>query len=128
MTHTVAASLTDDPKWVKVKLTDGTGVEIEWKDGHPSSYTFPYLRNACPCAMCKEEREKTGREPGDPVPAAPGALPMFKPAMRPASVEPVGRYAIRFKWNDNHDLGIYSWTFLRSCCPCPACKAARKSE
>jgi DUF971 family protein len=117
-----------DPKSVKVNLTAGTGIEIEWKDGHRSSYTFPYLRDACPCAMCNDEREKSGREPGDSPRPAPGALPMFKAAAKPVSAEPVGKYAIKFTWNDSHDLGIYSWQFLREHCPCAECRAARGSE
>ena len=47
-----------DPKSVKVNLTTGTGVDIEWKDGHQSHYPFPFLRDACPCALCDEERGK----------------------------------------------------------------------
>ena len=46
-----------DPKSVKVNVTTGTGMEIEWKDGHKSAYSFPFLRDACPCALCNEERE-----------------------------------------------------------------------
>jgi DUF971 family protein len=107
---------------VKVNVTTGTGMEIEWKDGHYSSYSFPFLRDACPCALCDEERAKTGRKPGDPPKLAPGALPMFKPAAKPDHVEPVGKYAIKFRWNDGHELGIYSWQFLRDACPCEACK------
>ena len=49
--------LANDPKSVKINLTAGTGMEIEWKDGHRSSYTFPFLRDACPCALCDDERE-----------------------------------------------------------------------
>jgi DUF971 family protein len=37
----------------------------------------------------------------------------------------VGKYAIRFQWNDGHELGIYSWDFLREYCPCEACVAER---
>ena len=55
-------------------------MEIEWKDGHRSAYTFAFLRDACPCALCEDERAKAGRKAGAPVPLAPGALPMFKPA------------------------------------------------
>lgn len=117
-----------DPKSVKVNVTTGTGMEIEWKDGHRSSYSFPYLRDACPCALCDEERSKTGRRPGDPPKLAPGALPMFKPAAKPTEVEPVGKYAIKFKWNDGHELGIYSWQFLRDVCPCKECKLARPAQ
>jgi DUF971 family protein len=117
-----------DPKSVKVHLTAGTGVEIEWKDGHLSEYTFPFLRDACPCAMCNEEREKTGRRPGDPVKPMPGELPMFKAASKPTSAEPVGKYAVKFKWNDGHELGIYSWNWLREICPCEECQRERKAS
>src|SRR5579863_10020540 len=74
-----------DPKSVKINLTAGTGVDIEWKDGHQSHYSFVYLRDACPCALCDEERSKTRREPGEAPKPAPGALPMFKPAAKPTS-------------------------------------------
>ena len=120
-----AATEATDPRSVKVNLTAGTGVDIEWHDGHISHYNFPYLRDACPCAMCEEERSKTGRRPGAPVPVAPGTLPMFKPSPKPLSAEGVGKYAIKFSWNDNHDLGLYSWKFLREICPCAECKAAQ---
>jgi DUF971 family protein len=119
-----APTASTDPKSVKVNLTTGTGVDIEWKDGHVSHYNFVYLRDACPCAMCNEERDKVGRHPGEPARLAPGTLPMFKPAAKPDSAEAVGKYAIKFSWNDSHDLGIYSWKFLRDVCPCDACKLA----
>jgi DUF971 family protein len=110
-----------DPKSVKVRLQAGTGVEIEWLDGHLSQYTFPFLRDACPCALCDEERTKTGRKPGDPPHSKPGELPMFKPAVKPLSAEGVGKYALKFNWNDGHALGIYSWQWLRDICPCDQC-------
>jgi DUF971 family protein len=109
------------PEHVRVNKTEGTGVEITWKDGHTSQWTFAWLRDACPCATCVEEREATGREPGQPKPQPKTALPMFKPALRPNKVQPVGRYAISFDWNDGHTSGIYSWHYLRSICQCEAC-------
>jgi DUF971 family protein len=117
--------MTADPKSVKVHKTEGTGVEIEWKDGHHSTYTFPYLRDACPCALCNEERTKEKRRPGDPLKPIAGALPMFKALARPTHVETVGKYAIRFVWNDGHEHGIFSWDYLREWCPCPECKMKR---
>ena len=116
-----------DPKSVKVNLSSGAGLDIEWKDAHRSHYSFPFLRDACPCALCDDERNKSDRKPGEPPKTAPGALPMFKAAAKPESAEGVGKYAIRFKWNDSHDLGIYSWQFLRDVCPCEECKASRLS-
>jgi DUF971 family protein len=115
-----------DPKSVKVHLTEGTGVDIEWKDGHLSQYTFPFLRDACPCAMCDDERAKSGRKVGGKAQLKPGELPMFKAAVMPLSAEGVGKYAIKFKWNDGHELGIYSWNWLREICPCEECERERK--
>ena len=119
-----APTAATDPKSVKVNLTTGTGVDIQWADGHSSHYSFVFLRDACPCAMCEEERSKSGRKRGEPPKLAPGALPMFNPSAKPVSAEPMGKYAIRFKWNDDHDLGIYSWKLFRELCPCAECKAS----
>jgi len=117
----MSVSLKTDPQAVKVNISTGTGVEIEWKDGHRSSYTFAYLRDACPCALCDDERLKSGRKPGERPKETPGGLPMFKATAKPNHAQPVGKYAIKFQWNDGHDLGIYSWTFLREVCPCAEC-------
>jgi DUF971 family protein len=117
-----------DPKSVKVNLSTGTGLDIEWKDGHRSHYSFPFLRDACPCALCDEARSKKHQRPGEPPKLAAGALPMFKPAVKATSADGVGKYAIKFHFNDGHELGIYSWQFLRDWCPCEECKAARATH
>jgi DUF971 family protein len=83
------------PAKVKVDKSGGTGMAIEWKDGHRSAWNFAWLRAACPCATCHEARDKEGRAPG---------------------VTPVGNYAVRFKWNDGHEAGLYSWDYLRNVC------------
>jgi DUF971 family protein len=110
------------PLKVRVKKTEGTGVEIDWRDGHHSSWNFRWLRDACPCATCHEERESTGRQPGEPKPKAQGLLVMYQEPPRPVEVTPVGKYALRFKWNDGHEAGIYSWDYLRRVCTCNLCK------
>ena len=112
------------PKAIRVNKTSGTGVEIDWIDGHQSVYKFQYLRDACPCATCDDEREAQGRDFGEP-PKPKGALPMFREPARPSEISPVGNYAINFTWNDGHASGIYSWEFLRLICPCTECKARR---
>jgi len=118
---------TSQPASIKVPKTSGSTMDIVWKDGHQATYTFIYLRDACPCALCNEEREKQRRQPDQPSvkPDAPGSLPMFKPQLRPTEVAPVGNYAIRFSWNDGHQHGIYSWDYLRTWCPCAECHATR---
>jgi DUF971 family protein len=116
------------PASIKVHKSSGTTMEIGWNDGHQSTYTFSYLRDACPCALCNEEREKSHRLPDQPaVPEASAPLQMFKPSPRPTEVAQVGNYAIRFSWNDGHKHGIFSWDYLRNWCPCPECRAARHS-
>jgi DUF971 family protein len=116
-----------DPESVQVNVTSGAGMEILWKDGHVSRYGFTWLRDACPCAMCHAERAGAGRAIGAAPKPAPGTLPMYREPARPNDVTPVGHYAISFKWSDGHELGIYSWEFLRDHCPCEECKRARRS-
>jgi DUF971 family protein len=115
----------NDPKSVMIHLTTGTGVEIEWKDGHRSVFSFAFLREACPCALCDDERGKSGRKPGEVAKLAPGSLPMFKPVVKALAAEEVGKYALKFSFSDKHDLGIFSWFYLREVCPCVECATAR---
>ncbi len=109
------------PQKVRVKKSEGTGVEIDWRDGHQSSWNFRWLRDACPCATCHEERDKSGRAPGEAKPKAQTLLAMYEAPPRPVEVSPVGKYALKFKWNDGHEAGIYSWEYLRRVCQCPMC-------
>ena len=104
------------PAKVRVDKTGGTGMTIEWRDGHASSWTFAWLRDACPCATCHEEREKQGRAPGVGKPKPQSLLPMYEAPPRPNEIEPVGKYALRFKWNDGHEAGQFSWDYLRNVC------------
>lgn len=116
------------PAKIRVKKTEGTGVEIDWKDGHSSVWSFAWLRNACPCATCHEDRENTGRLPGVPKPKEQALLMLYEAPVKPLEVTPVGRYAIKFKWSDGHESGIYSWEYLRRVCLCDACIAERESH
>jgi DUF971 family protein len=109
------------PQKVRVMKSEGTGVAIEWKDGHHSAWNFGWLRNACPCATCNEERTHSGRKAGEAKPSPGGPLVMYQAPPRPLDVTPVGKYAIRFKWNDGHESGIYSWDYLRRVCQCGEC-------
>jgi DUF971 family protein len=112
-----------NPKSVKVNVTTGTGMDIEWDDGHRTHYSFQWLRDACPCATCTEERNNHHRQAGEPPKAANTLLPMYKEPARPKEVKPVGRYALNIAWNDGHASGIYSWDYLRELCQCEECKA-----
>jgi DUF971 family protein len=130
------------PTAVKIHVSTGAGVDITWADGHASHYDFPYLRDACPCASCNDEREKkadagrrearaahaTASPPLVPLPTTSPVFPMFKPQARAQSATSVGSYAIQINFTDGHNTGIYSYDQLRTICPCPACAAAFRAH
>ena len=109
------------PEKVRVLMTEGKGLEIDWADGHKSAWGFAWLRDACPCATCVDERAQQGRKLGQSKPAPAVLLPMYTPPPKPASAHAVGRYAIQFNWLDGHSGGIYSWEYLRRVCQCQEC-------
>ena len=106
------------PTDVKVHVSTGKGVEITWADGHTSRYDFPYLRDHCPCALCKDEREK---KDSMKTPTGGAALPMFKPRVTAKGAKAVGSYAVQIEFSDGHATGIYSFEHLREICPCADC-------
>jgi DUF971 family protein len=105
-----------------IAISKSKGVEIDWEDGHHSSYGVEYLRTECPCATCTGAH---GQEPQKYQPPEPSPFQMYTPKLKMLSVEPVGNYAIRIHWSDGHATGIYSYDHLRKVCPCPQCRAAR---
>lgn len=115
------------PASVKIHVSNGTGVDIVWADGHASHYDFVYLRDNCPCATCNDERiKKESLGEASPTFVSSPALPMFKPKPRAQSATPVGQYAIQLSFSDGHSTGIYSYEHLRSICPCAECSSRRK--
>jgi DUF971 family protein len=108
------------PTDIKVHVSTGKGVEITWADGHTSRYDFPYLREHCPCALCKDAREKKDAIKM-PVTAPGAVLPMFKPRVTAKGAKAVGSYALQIEFSDGHATGIYSFEILREICPCEAC-------
>lgn len=112
--------LVADPE--HIAISKSKGIQIDWKDGHHSSYELKYLRLECPCATCAGTH---GDTPIKVLNAKQDLFPMYKPAVKIDKVEPVGGYAIRIYWNDGHNSGIYSFQHLRSVCPCEECRALR---
>jgi len=86
-------------------------VRIRWDDGHVGEYTQEYLRGYCPCALCQ------GHGGQRRFNAVPGAILQ--------EIRAVGNYAVEFRWQDGHSTGIYTYEYLRSLCPCGACKDRR---
>lgn len=119
MSMTTAASA--DPE--HIAISKSKGIDIDWKDGHHSSYGVALLRDECPCAVCTGAHGTTPQKTSFSKPPSP--FQMYKPAPRMDDVEAVGAYAIRIHWNDGHSSGIYSYDHLRSICPCEACLARK---
>jgi DUF971 family protein len=105
-----------NPKGVE-KVGD-EALRITWEDGHESCYTFQFLRQNCPCALCKDEW--SGERLLDPA-----AVPA---EMKSSRADLVGNYAMSFAFSDGHATGIYSFEILRKLCRCPECSYHPGSE
>ena len=85
------------------------GLTIEWADGSRSFYTIDYLRQMSPSADARELREQMSSNPLAVIPAALAN----SGAVTALDAELVGHYAIRIRFSDGHDTGIYSWQYLK---------------
>lgn len=75
-------------------------LEVVWAD-RTDSLPLEYLRVFSPSA------EVRGHGGGEPM------LVAGKRDVNVTGVEPVGRYAVRVRFDDGHDSGLYSWPTLR---------------
>jgi DUF971 family protein len=76
-------------------------LEIAFDDGRRYRLPCEYLRVYSPSA------EVRGHGPGQEV------LQTGKEAVNIAEIEPVGNYAVRLRFDDGHDTGLYSWDWLQ---------------
>jgi DUF971 family protein len=102
---------------VKLSKEGSDKLLIDWNDGHQSVYTWQHLRSNCPCAGCREEKQK----PADPFHILTPKELEIKGPLRPVEFVPVGYYAYRVKWSDGHDTGIFTLENLRELCQCEQC-------
>lgn len=75
-------------------------LEIEFDDGSHFRLPCEYLRVYSPSA------EVRGHGPGQEV------LQTGKENVNITAIEPVGNYAVRLQFDDDHDTGLYSWDLL----------------
>jgi len=92
------------PKQIKVK--DKNKLYIKWTDETETVIGLKYLRDECPCAVCKGETVllKTYR------PAKKETTPGMYDI---ADIKTIGGYAIQITWKDGHNTGLYTWDNLR---------------
>lgn len=89
--------------------SDGQALVIAWSDGVTHRLPWTFLRERCPCALCKAKEH-------EPPPPA-GALPVLSAAeaqpLRVLGMKPVGNYAYAIDFSDGHTSGIYAVEYLR---------------
>lgn len=106
--------MTDAPRSdtpLRLKLDKQKQLDIDWADGTHSVYPIAYLRKNCPCAGCKVDREAQKK-------SRLHVLGKFTEGpITVLSAEPVGNYAIKLHWSDQHGSGIYSYAYLREIAP-----------
>lgn len=94
---------------VELNLKRTKHLEIRWADGHQSTIPLAALRKACPCASCRGTREERERNPL----AVKQPEENLREMVTADSAELVGSYALRIRWKDGHDTGIYDFELLR---------------
>lgn len=93
----------------KLARLDDRHLLIEWSDGMSRRYSVRELREACPCASCREKRSQPAPPSTQlPVISAQEARPLTIRGMKP-----IGTYAYTIDFSDNHDTGIYTYELLR---------------
>lgn len=103
--------MSDTPR--RLDLKKDRGLTVEWPDGSTSYYSIAYLRRMSPSAEARELREKLA---SDPLAVLPASASSTAP-LTAIDAELVGNYALRIRFSDGHDTGIYSWQYLREIDP-----------
>jgi DUF971 family protein len=101
-----------------IENVDDQRLRVIWEDGHETVLSFQFLRQNCPCAMCKDEFSGERLLDPETVPET----------TKPTRAEIVGNYAISFSFTDGHGTGIYSFENLRKMCLCKECSHHPGSE
>jgi len=83
-------------------LSDEGVLNISWAD-RQADLPFVFLRGQCACAQCVNEW--TGEQILDPA-SVPADIKIEE-------LELVGSYAVRVRWSDGHNSGLYTWERLR---------------
>lgn len=93
------------PPPTEIRVTrDRRTMRLSFPGAEPVALAAEFLRVVSPSA------EVQGHSPEQRV-TVPG-----KRDVAIARVEPVGNYAVRIVFDDGHQTGIYSWTYLEELC------------
>lgn len=94
------------PPQVIERLPAERAVLVRWHDGVERRLALVGLRGECMCARCVDEI--TGERILD--------VEGIDPEIAIAAMELVGNYALKIRWSDGHDTGLYTWGHLRRLC------------
>jgi DUF971 family protein len=97
---------------VEIELSRSAGLRVRWSDGAVTSVGLAVLRENCPCATCRDRRQQREKQQS-PLRVIPGGAEVSQ-QIAVESAELVGNYALRIRWRDGHDTGIYSYGLLRA--------------
>ena len=78
-----------------------------------SVYPIDHLRRYSPSAEARQLREELEQNPLAVLPATASS----DTPLTGVDAELVGTYAVRIRFSDGHDTGIYSWDYLQSIDP-----------
>ena len=93
--------MTAGPRPLEIRIRRASArLEVDFDDGLHAKLPAEYLRVESPSA------EVQGHGPGQKL------LVAGKASVNIAAVEPIGNYAVRIRFTDGHDTGIYAWTLL----------------
>jgi DUF971 family protein len=115
-------SVTQPIRPLHLDLKKERGLTVQWSDGRESFYPVVYLRRMSPSADARVLREQMARNPLTvlPTPASAGHASKSSAPLVAIDAELVGNYALRIRFSDGHDTGIYSWEYLRQIDPAAA--------
>ncbi len=102
----------EPPRHLSIEKT--RGLTVEWADGSKSFYPVPYLRRMSPSAEARQLREELEN---NPLAVLPSAESTHAGPLLAEDAEFVGNYAIRIRFSDGHDTGIYTWSYLKTIDP-----------
>ena len=103
--------MTNEPRPLHIDVDRERGITFSWDDGSSGFMASAVLRRESPSADARELRAEMARNPFTVLPASGAGGPL-----RIEAVEPVGHYALRIRFSDGHDTGIYTWKYLHALC------------
>lgn len=93
------------PTAIRAKTERGV-FEIEWSAADVCDLPFKLLRGECPCASCVNEFTGERMINPDDIPDD----------IKPVGMEYSGNYAVKIRWSDSHDTGLFTFERLEMIC------------